>query len=203
MPIYSVYSLRLHAHLPLWHVFTLAAIDPTPDADIELVSQACALCLGETSLESREEEESGTGWHISVCHAPDDADAVLRIFTRLHSDEAVIFEVVRQRGSGYARVQNRSTPKHTGRISRGGSWGSILGYAVGHNGMATILRQCSEVLSKAISAWRLGAGKSTLAGAFWATTAILADDHLVVRQDEQGDSALPGPPRLSGPQVCR
>lgn len=199
MPFYTIYSLRIRSPLTLWHVAPDCAT-PDEETDIDLFfSQANkSLFAWEKLPWSVMKEQSGSDWHLSYSTAPSHCDAVLRICTRLQAEETTVF-FGRQATQIWVRLHSERADTESFWVELSG-WilGSVLGYAVSLRGMPTLHGSVVAVDGQAIGLLGVsGAGKSTLAGAFWAAGhAILADDHLVVRQDEQGDSALPGPPRL-------
>lgn len=188
----------------LWHAVPVdGQADVKPDMQLDLAPAEAGVHAWETLPWSIVRELVGADWRLTLALAPQDSDAALRLATRKGEEEAIVLFgrnatkiVVRWR-------TNRQDDEQFWRGLSGWILGSVLGYAMSLRGLPTLHGSVVEIDGRAVALLgRSGAGKSTLAGAFLAAgSAILADDHLVVRradiqQRNNRWDALPGPPRL-------
>lgn len=199
MPIYRLYSLLLESPRSLGHVAPVApGIGDVPDIVLSFAQTDAALPAWTHASWSKIREQTGPGWSLALSSAPVGSEAVLRLDTRRDDDEA---SVIFGRGAEQILVAWRSPRAATEQFWQelsGWILGSVLGYAMCVRGLPTLHGSVVGVAGRAVGLLGVsGAGKSTLAAAFVAAGhAMLADDHLVVKQDVHGYAALPGPPRL-------
>ncbi|WP_129673307.1 hypothetical protein [Candidatus Chloroploca sp. Khr17] len=199
MPFYRLYSLLLESPRSLGHV---APVVPDsgdlPDIVLSFAQTGALLPVWTNASWTSIHEQTGLGWSLALSTAPAGSEAVLRLDTRRHDDEA---SVIFGRGAERIVVAWRSPRAETEQFWQelsGWLLGSVLGYAMCVRGVPTLHGSVVAVTGRAVGLLGVsGAGKSTLAAAFVAAGhAMLADDHLVVKQDVHGYAALPGPPRL-------
>jgi hypothetical protein len=141
---------------------------------------------------------TGPGWSLSLSTPTAGGDAALRLSTRRQAEETTI---IFGRDAAHIVVQCRLQPLDCVDFWQElSSWifGSVLGFALCVRRMTTLHGSVVAVKGRAVGLLGVsGAGKSTLAAAFLAAGhAVLADDHLVAVQHEQGYRALPGAPQL-------
>lgn len=199
MALCRVYSLRLRSPRPLWHV-TPSVESAWAEPEIELIFSGVdePVSAWESQPWSVVRERTGPGWFLSLATAPETCDFALRLYTRRQAEETAVFF-----GRGAARIvvhwrSERSDTEQFWIELSGWILGSVLGCAMCLRGLPTLHSSVAAVDGRAVGLLGAsGSGKSTLAAAFLAAGhAVLADDHLVVGQDDRGYCALPGPPRL-------